>query len=604
MSTTLKIQSQIDQEIPIHIVSTVDATAALKEEKLAQEQKTKTKKRFTKATGSNYLDLGLTVNNDKRNKPNNSSKRRKPSITPMEDMDEEDQMEETEESLSHHKAIAPVAMDNEDHDKENVDVSGRSIFKFQQAIKKSSNTMMKKALIAEEEEEDEEKEQSGRTKRVKKTSSNNNKKKQAVTTSKIDHAKRRRIERQMELLKDNRNSDDEAEAEEEHSSDEDEEEEREKAAAAAGNSEEEEEDDEQPQTRAALADEDEGYERYFQDLHTNSKTSNNTLSKLQVLEPQEFHQILQKAPTKHKEEIEFLTDMHKQHFPQWYFELQSGFNLIFYGYGSKRNLLNEFAESTLLNGPLIVVNGFFPSITIKDILLKITTGLQSAETATNIKIGGQLSDHLKYICDYFSDSSREYPSLYIVIHNLDGQNLRNEKTQTMLSILANSPNIHLIASIDHINAGLLWDNVKSSKFNWIWHDITTFDDYLVETSFENSLLIRTSELGGARGAKFVLDSLTSNARGVFKLLAEHQLTEMEISNMDGKGNESVGLSYSQYYQKCRENFFVSSDLALRTELTEFKDHKLISTKKTLDGTEIFYIPLDKSTLLSIIEQLD
>ncbi|KAG1073129.1 hypothetical protein G6F42_025842 [Rhizopus arrhizus] len=171
-------------------------------------------------------------------------------------------------------------------------------------------------------------------------------------------------------------------------------------------------------------------------------------------------------------------------------------------------------------------------------------------------------------------------------------------------MLANASNIHLVASVDHINAGLLWDNVKATRFNWVWHDATTFDDYLVETSFENSLLVRTGELGGARGAKFVLDSLTSNARGVFKILAEHQLMEMGIQNMEGRGNESVGLTYSQYYQKCREGFFVSSDLALRTELTEFRDHKLISTKKNLDGTELFFIPLDQSTLVSIVEELN
>jgi origin recognition complex subunit 2 len=262
-------------------------------------------------------------------------------------------------------------------------------------------------------------------------------------------------------------------------------------------------------------------------------------------------------------------------------------------------LLNEFAQSSLTDGPMIVVNGFFPSISIKDILLKITAGALGTITST-----GQISDHVKFICEYFASPEREYESLYIVIHNLDGPNLRNERTQTALSTLANSSNIHLIASVDHINAGLLWDNVKASKFNWIWHDATTFDDYLVETSFENSLLIRTGELGGARGAKFVLDSLTSNARGVFKILAEHQLTEMEILNMETRGNETVGLSYNQYYQKCREGFYVSSDLALRTELTEFRDHKLISTKKNLDGTELFYIPLDKLTLLGIIEQLD
>lgn len=554
---SLKIHKQLDDEIPVHIVSSVTSRAIKLEEKLANEHKSRTRKRTVKST--NYLNLGLTVNKK-------LSEIKPTSITAKggEDETEQDQIEETGESLSHYKSI--------DHDKENIDISGRSIFNFQQTIKKSSNTMMKKALLDEEGHQPTKSKRTKKTTKLTKTSSTNK--------VKPDHAKRRRIERQMELLKND-----------EHSDGED-------SSASSSEEEEEDEDNEESRKKSTYNDT-EGYERYFQDLHGSSKTSNNTLSKLQVLEPQEFHEILENAPKKHEYEIQELSILHKQNFPQWYFELQSGFNLVFYGYGSKRNLLNEFAQSSLTNGPLIVVNGFFPSISIKDILLKITAGALRISTPT-----GQINDHVKFICDYFASEDREYESLYIVVHNLDGPNLRNERTQMALSTLASSSNIHLIASVDHINAGLLWDNVKASKFNWIWHDATTFDDYLVETSFENSLLIRTSELGGARGAKFVLDSLTSNARGVFKILAEHQLTEMEIANMETKGNDSVGLTYNQYYQKCREGFYVSSDIALRSELTEFRDHKLISTKKNLDGTEVFYIPLDKSTLLGIIEQLE
>ena len=41
----------------------------------------------------------------------------------------------------------------------------------------------------------------------------------------------------------------------------------------------------------------------------------------------------------------------------------------------------------------------------------------------------------------------------------------------------------------------------------------------------------------------------------------------------------AGLAFADLYQKCREAFLVNSDLTLRTQLTEFKDHKLIRTKK-------------------------
>jgi len=41
----------------------------------------------------------------------------------------------------------------------------------------------------------------------------------------------------------------------------------------------------------------------------------------------------------------------------------------------------------------------------------------------------------------------------------------------------------------------------------------------------------------------------------------------------------AGLSYPDLYQKCRECFYVNSDVALRAQLTEFCDHKLVRIKK-------------------------
>lgn len=44
--------------------------------------------------------------------------------------------------------------------------------------------------------------------------------------------------------------------------------------------------------------------------------------------------------------------------------------------------------------------------------------------------------------------------LYLIMHNIDGPMLRGEKNQQALGQLASIPNMHLLASIDHINAPL------------------------------------------------------------------------------------------------------------------------------------------------------
>lgn len=56
------------------------------------------------------------------------------------------------------------------------------------------------------------------------------------------------------------------------------------------------------------------------------------------------------------------------------------------------------------------------------------------------------------------------------------------------------------------------------------------------------------------------------------------------------------------YQRCREAFLVNSDLTLRAQLTEFRDHKLIKSKKGLDGVENLLIPLDPATLQEFVNQ--
>ncbi|ORY96650.1 origin recognition complex subunit 2-domain-containing protein [Syncephalastrum racemosum] len=570
----ITIRVQEDDEIETHIMLSVNAEKMQQEEELANRRKTKRKHIGRRSDLTTAAEIGLVEEEEKRESIHRLQKLKRKA----DEHDEETLANDRAllRSQSNERTMTPENDDNDtsfdndlvEPDKENAGLTGRAMFKFAASKGKSMQTMMKAAV----EDEAQLKKKRGRQ-------------------PKVDHAKRQRIQRQMELMRDDRQSDEETEEGEEEGSDSDEEEEEQVLRTQP----EDDEEDEENQDREDR-DQEQGFERYFQDLYSKSKTSNNTMSQLATLSPDEFHAILHDTPVKHAKEIQTLFNHHKFHFPQWRFELSAGFNLLFYGYGSKRRLLNNFAQTELsTDGVLLVVNGFFPNMTIRHILSKITSGVLDVSTAR---------DPVGLICDYFRGEDRQYDKLFLVIHNIDAPSLRNEKAQMALSMLARAPNVHLIASVDHINAGLLWDNVKASRFNWIWHDATTYDDYLVETSYENSLLMQSNDVGGARGAQYVLRSLTSNGRGVFKVLAENQLIEMEVANMDGRGNESVALTYHRYYQLCREGFFVSNDVAFRTQLTEFLDHKIIATKRIMDGTEVFFIPLDKTTLCSILEEME
>ena len=56
------------------------------------------------------------------------------------------------------------------------------------------------------------------------------------------------------------------------------------------------------------------------------------------------------------------------------------------------------------------------------------------------------------------------------------------------------------------------------------------------------------------------------------------------------------------YNTCRDQMLVNSDLTLRAQLTEFKDHKLLRSKRTADGTEVLDIPIDGALLQGFVQK--
>jgi len=58
----------------------------------------------------------------------------------------------------------------------------------------------------------------------------------------------------------------------------------------------------------------------------------------------------------------------------------------------------------------------------------------------------------------------------------------------VLGGLAALEGVHLVASVDHVNAPLLWDKGTAAHFNWIYQELTTFVPYCVETARTQPLL--------------------------------------------------------------------------------------------------------------------
>lgn len=214
-------------------------------------------------------------------------------------------------------------------------------------------------------------------------------------------------------------------------------------------------------------------------------------------------------------------------FDKWMIELSKGYNILTYGLGSKQTLLHRFCELHMTERPLVVVNGFFPTMTVKEILQTIKTKVLNI--TTNTRNEHELVDIIAKTVNASSDTH-----LFLVVNNIDGPMLRKTKDQHILSRLAKVKNVHLIASIDHINAPLMWDQTCMDNYNFVWYDCTTMLPYTNETAFENSVFLQNSGELNLAAMSNVFQSLTTNARGIYMVLVNAQIRNQKDVTYQGK----------------------------------------------------------------------
>ena len=203
---------------------------------------------------------------------------------------------------------------------------------------------------------------------------------------------------------------------------------------------------------------------------------------------------------------ELLRD-HLVQFPRWMSLLHRGYSIVCYGLGSKKSLLHKFHEEYLLEKDCVVVNGFFPSLTLKQILSTISEEI--------LELEGNFSSTAEHIEEILANLSSD---LYLIIHNIDGPMLRNTKAQSAISQLVGSRRVHLLCSIDHINAPLIWDQQCLARLNLLWFDSTTFLPYLAEAGDASSLLVRKTASSALSSLTSVWASLTPNAKKIYVII--------------------------------------------------------------------------------------
>ena len=338
------------------------------------------------------------------------------------------------------------------------------------------------------------------------------------------------------------------------------------------------------------------FDAYFRYASKPSRTSSNVFSALvPPLTLEEYTGVLKKLRDDPRDQEHVLwrdEATRRACFRRYGMELDEGFNLMMYGCGSKREFLNAFAQHlSRTGGHVVVANGFHPSFTFRDLLSSIEhvpgvlDASPSAPAPASANAGTSLDAQTQRIHAFFSAPTA--PRLFLILHNIDGPVFRAPKHRAALALLALTPRIHIVASVDHIAAPTRWslselfarkpdpplspfpsapststssgvkqaaDPVPRRGFAWLWHDLTTLAPYDFElayadpTSISGAAALRGTRppavsaavaaaagVGGAPGAalvteiaaRHVLASVTQKAKKLFVLLGAKQLEVMD-----------------------------------------------------------------------------
>ncbi|KAG5178418.1 origin recognition complex subunit 2-domain-containing protein [Tribonema minus] len=255
----------------------------------------------------------------------------------------------------------------------------------------------------------------------------------------------------------------------------------------------------------------------------------------------------------HRSSRRALLRQHRGAFGAWYAQMRCGFGVLLHGHGSKRALLEAFTDAALRpRGAVLHVRGYLPAASVRALLDCISVQVLGLERDVLYRVN--LMRHAERVAAAFRARRAGTPPradrLFLVVHSIDGAGLRGRGSQEALALLAACADVHVIASVDHINAAMLWDAQTAARYNWAWHDATTFAPYAEELRGRARAAAAAAAGGGKAAARSrialagfvrVLQSLTARHTELLKILATMQLAQMDANgSSSGRGGGGGG----------------------------------------------------------------
>jgi origin recognition complex subunit 2 len=392
----------------------------------------------------------------------------------------------------------------------------------------------------------------------------------------------------------------------------------------------------------------------------NDDDSNNNNKPLYQPTLEECAKLVENYPIDYDNGVEALEAAYEAEFEQWRFLLSTNHSLLLHGAGSKRRLLQNFARIELLKeGYALMIDGFDADVSITGILNLLVnlflnkqepSGLSAIPRDQNgpddvpvigrsnlwrahpiveraIAIGRALALAVTQVAVPQDDAK----PIFLVIHNLEGERLRNTLAQDALAALAVNSTVangvavvRIVASVDHVNAPtLLWNSnvATAANFAWMHLEVHTHRPYTVELT--TIMLIETTtdvqrrsretmrknkELVQNARVLDVLRNLAPRHAEVVQILARLQLNKQQETKKNGAGGGSGGaaaaavttggwVSFRDFSKSCQTACAVNKETQLHLFVDELRDHGLVVSK---DSSEYVRIPYQEAKLREIL----
>jgi origin recognition complex subunit 2 len=357
------------------------------------------------------------------------------------------------------------------------------------------------------------------------------------------------------------------------------------------------------------------------------------------------------------ERCERIEASHALHdFKKWRFLLSTNHSLLFYGNGSKYDLLSQFCERELCQeGYCLQIDGFDADVSMDAILdLLVSVFLDGKEPHLNDCdiTGSGASASVSFSQGSSGRHTQESSAkavvdralvvgqaiakhcigmgnpIFLVIHSLDGF-LSTDIEQAALATLVRYSipsrrdemsdmddfqrgscplvsTLRLVASVDHVDApAALWNSMTAFDLSWIWNAVHTYRPYIrevvhlcrddsneVTTTSQRRQKQQTRSMEQTERVLQVLQNLAPRYGEVMQILAQLQLTELQKTSQGW-------VDYKALRAACKSRFVIDKDSKLRTLQTELSDHRLLVSKSE-GPTEYVSIPYSEDKLREIL----